>query len=386
MIFIKKSCKKWTIFILFCSLNVYGQNKIILIVNDLSQQKASKIYLTGPFNNWNPGEAKYALQKLDSNKWEIVLPDLPNGPLIYKFTQGEWDNEEVTAFGENVGNHILEIYKNYSIQINIYGWKKNLTQLKKHSASKNIYQITDSFYIPQLARYRKISVYLPSNYDNSKKRYPVLYMHDGQNLFDEYIAPFGEWGIDEALDTIQKQKDKYAIVVAIDHGNEKRITEYNFENNIKYGAEEGNKYVDFLVTNLKQFIDKKYRTKNDKSHTAIAGSSLGGLISTYAVLKYPETFGTAGIFSPAFWIAPTIDSLAKSLSKQTANRFWFYAGEKESSDMVPDMERIKDDIKKNVKNDVSFNVDISGAHNEQTWRKWFPSFYKWWIGGSKKLK
>jgi len=372
------------IFILFWNLNVYGQNNIKIIVNDLSEQKAAKIFITGAFNNWNPGEPKYALQKSDSNKWKILLKDLPGGTFNYKFTQGQWDKEEVTATGENVGNHILEIAKDYSIQVDIYGWKNQPSLPKKHTASHNVYQITDSFYIPQLARYRKISVYLPSNYKNSNERYPVLYMNDGQNLFDEYFAPFGEWGIDEALDTLQKQTGKYAIVVAIDHGNQKRVTEYNFEDNTKYGGAEGVKYIDFLATTLKPFIDKKYRTKKGKSHTAIAGSSLGGLISTYAVLKHPETFGTAGIFSPAYWIAPSIDSLTKSLSKLTAARYWFYAGQKENSDMVPEMERIKNNIAKNIKNDFSFNTDANGAHNEQTWRKWFPSFYKWWMGAGKK--
>ena len=204
-------------------------------------------------------------------------------------------------------------------------------------------------------------------------------MHDGQNLFDEFTAPFGEWGIDEALDSLQKQTGKYAIVVAIDHGNEKRIAEYNFEDHKKYGVAEGKQYVEFLVTTLKPFVDKKYRTKKDKSNTAIAGSSLGGLITTYAVLKHPNTFGTAGIFSPAYWIAPSIDSLAKSVLKNDESRYWFYAGDKESSDMVPKMEMVKNNIRKNTKNSFSFNIDATGAHNEQTWRKWFPSFYKWWM-------
>ena len=209
-------------------------------------------------------------------------------------------------------------------------------------------------------------------------------MHDGQNLFDEFTAPFGEWGIDEALDSLQKQTGKYAIVVAIDHGNEKRITEYNFEDHKKYGVAEGKQYVDFLVTTLKPFVDKKYRTKKDKSNTAIAGSSLGGLITTYAVLKHPNTFGTAGIFSPAYWIAPSIDSLAKSVSKNDESRYWFYAGDKESSDMVPKMEMVKNNIRKNTKNSFSFNTDVTGVHNEQTWRKWFPSFYRWWMAGNFK--
>ncbi len=371
---------------LFFHSSVHSQNNVSIIVNDLSQPKASQIFITGAFNNWNPGEAKYALKRLDSNKWEIILKDIPNGTLSYKFTQGKWETEEVTATGDNISNHQLEIEKDYSIQINIYGWKNNPSQPKKHTASKNVYQVTDSFYIPQLNRHRKIQVYLPSNYNRSKKRYPVLYMHDGQNLFDEYDAPFGEWGIDEALDSLQKQTGKYAIVVAIDHGNDKRITEYNFEYNKKYGAAEGKDYVDFLTTTLKTFIDYKYRTKKGKLTTAIAGSSLGGLISTYAVLHFPAIFGTAGIFSPAYWIAPSIDSLTKPTFKKTSNRFWFFAGEKESSDMVPDMKNVENNIAKNVRNDVLFTVDANGTHNEQTWRKWFPSFYIWWMQGIKKGK
>ena len=378
--------KFYCIALLFFNLTVYSQKNVRIIVNDLSQQKAAKIFITGSFNNWNPGEAKYILQKSDSNKWQILLKDIPEGTFSYKFTQGQWDTEEVTATGENTGNHTIEIEKDYSLQINIFGWKNKPSPPKKHTASKNVHQLTDSFYISQLARYRKIAVYLPANYSSSKNNYPVLYMHDGQNLFDEYYAPFGEWGIDKALDTLQKQTGKYAIVVAIDNGNENRITEYNFEDNKKYGTAEGKQYVDFLVSTLKPFIDKKYRTKKSKKNTAIAGSSLGGLISTYAVLKYPKTFGTAGIFSPAYWIAPSIDSLTKSISKKTANRFWFYAGEKESNEMVPDMENVKNNIKKNPRNDFLFNLDVTGAHNEQTWRKWFPSFYLWWINGSKKLK
>ena len=372
------------IFILFWNLNVYSQNNIKIIVNDLSEQKAEKIFITGAFNNWNPGNAAYALKKTDLNKWEILLKDVPEGTFNYKFTQGTWETEEVTAAGETIGNHTLEIEKDYSIGLSIYGWKNNAAQAKKHTASKNVYLLSDSFYIPQLARFRKVTVYLPANYYSSKSHYPVLYMHDGQNLFDEFTAPFGEWGIDEALDSLQKQTGKYAIVVAIDHGNEKRITEYNFEDHKKYGVAEGKQYVDFLVTTLKPFVDKKYRTKKDKSNTAIAGSSLGGLITTYAVLKHPNTFGTAGIFSPAYWIAPSIDSLAKSVSKNDESRYWFYAGDKESSDMVPKMEMVKNNIRKNTKNSFSFNTDVTGAHNEQTWRKWFPSFYRWWMAGNFK--
>ena len=365
-------------FLLF-STNVFSQKNLTITVNDLSSKKADNIYITGAFNNWNPGNETYRLKKNDTGRWEIVLKNIPEGTFIYKFTQGTWETEEVTAAGQNVDNHNLIIEKDYTLDISIYGWKNNAVQVKKHTASQNVFLLSDSFFMPQLNRFRRVTVYLPENYYSLKSRYPVLYMHDGQNLFDEFSAPFGEWGVDEALDSLQKQTRKYAIVVAIDHGNDKRITEYNFEDNKKYGVAEGQEYVAFIASTLKPFIDKKYRTKKNKSNTAIAGSSLGGLISTYALVKYPLTFGTAGIFSPAYWIAPSMDSLVSIKSKSTKNRFWFYAGEKENSDMVKDMERIKSNIAKNEKNNIFFNVDANGAHNEQTWRKWFPVFYKWWM-------
>ena len=365
-------------FLLF-STNIFSQKNLTITVNDLSGKKADNIYITGAFNNWNPGNETYRLKKNDTGRWEIVLKNISQGTFIYKFTQGTWETEEVTAAGQNVDNHNLIIEKDYTLDISIYGWKNNAVQVKKHTASQNVFLLSDSFFIPQLNRFRRVTVYLPENYYSLKSRYPVLYMHDGQNLFDEFSAPFGEWGVDEALDSLQKQTRKFAIVVAIDHGNDKRITEYNFEDNKKYGVAEGQEYVAFIASTLKPFIDKKYRTKKNKGNTAIAGSSLGGLISTYALLKYPLTFGTAGIFSPAYWIAPSMDSLASIKSKSTKNRFWFYAGEKENSDMVKDMERIKSNIAKNKKDDISFNVDANGTHNEQTWRKWFPVFYKWWM-------
>ena len=118
------------IFILFWNLNVYSQNNIKIIVNDLSEQKAAKIYITGAFSNWNPGNAAYALKKTDLNKWEILLKDVPQGTFNYKFTQGTWETEEVTAAGETIGNHTLEIEKDYSIGLSIYGWKNNAAQAK----------------------------------------------------------------------------------------------------------------------------------------------------------------------------------------------------------------------------------------------------------------
>ncbi|MEP6513996.1 MAG: alpha/beta hydrolase-fold protein, partial [Parafilimonas sp.] len=210
------------------------------------------------------------------------------------------------------------------------------------------------------------------------KSYPVLYMHDGQNLFNEQKAGFGmEWGVDECLDTLEPLLKKECIVVGIDNGADKRMNEYNPYNNDKYGKGEGKQYVDFIATTLKQYIDKNYRTLKDTKHTFIAGSSMGGLISLYALLQYPDVFGGAGIFSPSFWIAPQLYNDVTNAKWQKNLRIYFYAGEKESNTMVSDTQKMFDIINQkkccNLEN-VTFPL---GQHNEKYWREEFDDFYRW---------
>ena len=154
-------------------------------------------------------------------------------------------------------------------------------------------------------------------------------MQDGQNLFNDQTANLHtEWGIDECLDTLEPLLHKDCIVVGIANDTAKRLTEYNPYDNDKYGKEEGKEYLDFIAKTLKPYIDKNYRTLPDVKHTFIAGSSMGALISMYALVDYPDVFGGAGIFSPAFWIAPQIytDVAKTQLKKQP--KIYFYAGEK----------------------------------------------------------
>ena len=142
---------------------------------------------------------------------------------------------------------------------------------------------------------------------------------------------------------------------------------------------EGDQYVDFLVQTLKPFIDKNYRTLSDKDHTYIAGSSMGGLISMYAVLKYPGVFGGVGVFSPAFWVGPKIFDDIKEKGSRVNSRIYFYAGEKEGDNMVPDMIKAHNEMMKVSKPvDNFFSAEVKDAmHNESAWRKVFPQFYLW---------
>ncbi len=295
----------------------------------------------------------------------------------YKFTRGSWDAVESGAEGLPSQNHILQVESDTTIQIEINHWADHFPKKQKEStASKNVRILDSAFYIPQLNRHRRVWIYLPESYASSRKKYPVLYMHDGQNLFDNATAPYGEWGVDEALDTLGKDHGE-TIVIGVDHGAEKRINEYSPFDIKKYGKGDGDAYTDFLVQTLMPYINKNYRTKKSAKYTAIAGSSMGGLISFYAMLKYPKKFGRAGIFSPAFWIVPQLKEYASQRSSKLKGRIYFYAGSMENETMVPDMLQVFEILSRRSKARMETVVRAEGKHNEQTWRQEFPLFYKW---------
>ena len=137
-------------------------------------------------------------------------------------------------------------------------------------------------------------------------------MHDGQNLFDSSMSYSGEWSVDETLNKLYSEKNLKLIVVGIDNGESKRLDEYSPWKNKKYGGGEGEAYTKFIVETLKPYIDDNYKTLKDKNNTAIIGSSMGGLVSHYAGLKYPKVFGKIGVFSPAFWFAPEVTEFSKT--------------------------------------------------------------------------
>jgi predicted alpha/beta superfamily hydrolase len=169
--------------------------------------------------------------------------------------------------------------------------------------------------MPGLNRKRQLRLYLPPGYATSNKRYPVLYMHDGQNLFDTTTAYAGEWKVDETLDALAKEGKLELIVVGIDNGAEKRMTELNAWDNPQFGAGENRAYTDFIVKTVKPMIDRQYRTLPDRANTAIMGSSMGGLASHYALAQYPQVFSKAGVFSPAYWTAEPAFALLNTCGK-----------------------------------------------------------------------
>lgn len=236
---------------------------------------------------------------------------------------------------------------------------------------------------PQLETQKKIWVYLPKEYQNSKKSYPVIYMHDGQNLFDDKTSYVGEWKIDEYLDTIDKNE---SIIIGIEHGNEKRIDELTPYNTEKYGGGKADDYLNFIIKTLKPHIDLNYRTLTKKKHTAIWGSSLGGLISLYAVIKYPETFSKAGVFSIALWINKNeMLQFIRESKIDSDKKFYFLVGSEEgktmenASAMVSDQHEMVELLKNKGVADKNLidKVIPNCHHNENLWSTNFPEAYQW---------
>ncbi|MFC0517382.1 alpha/beta hydrolase [Mucilaginibacter angelicae] len=374
--------------IIFCAFLVFGQNfllfsqvKISFFTGKIAALKSppEHLFLAGDFNGWNPTDRAWELLKTTSGNY-VLSKDFPTGIIHFKVTRGNWNTVECDADGKAIDNRNLVIKSDTSVLLDIAGWQDSFAQPeKKHTASARVHVISENFEMPQLGRQRRVWIYLPAGYDAAQTKYPVIYMHDGQNLFDEYTSSYGEWGIDELMDKMPAQEE--CIIVGIDHGDEYRMTEYNPYDS-KYGKGRGEDYVQFLVKTLKPYIDTYYRTQNDAVHTTIAGSSMGGLISIYAALKYPEVFGNAGVFSPAFWMAPPVFDLARQTAISKSSRFYFVCGDAENDSMVADMQKMADIIK--VRGITPANapaIVIKGAsHNEKQWNGDWPGFYKWLMG------
>jgi predicted alpha/beta superfamily hydrolase len=263
------------------------------------------------------------------------------------------------------------------VNIHITHWSDHFkSQPRKSTANRHVIVAEQEVYMPQLKRHRKIRIYLPESYHTSGKKYPVLYMHDGQNLFDDSTSFSGEWGIDEAMDSLGVMFGEM-IIVGIDHGGSRRINEYAPYDMERFGEGEGDAYADFLVKTLRPYIRKNYRTKNCRKHQFIAGSSMGGLISFYAMLKYPRKFGGAGVFSPAFWVAPALKDEVRKKGNKVKGKIYFYAGKEESETMVPDLLSIHEIMFAVSKARLTTVIRTEGKHSESTWRKEFPLFYEW---------
>lgn len=184
-------------------------------------------------------------------------------------------------------------------------------------------------YSPRLANHRDVLVYLPPSYGRSDRRYPVLYMHDGQNLFDPATSFAGEWGVDETMEQLAYSEGVEAIVVGVPNAGRFRVDEYSPFVEPRLGGGRGDSYLGFLSYTLKPLIDRDFRTVPDRSHTGLLGSSMGGLISLYGYFGYSDTFGLAGVMSPSLWFGGESIYDYVEAAAYTPGRIYLDAGTRE---------------------------------------------------------
>lgn len=256
---------------------------------------------------------------------------------------------------------------------------------RPHTAGASVQVVAESLPMPQLGRTRRIWVYLPAGYARDTARYPVLYLHDGQNLFDAATSYAGEWGVDETLDSLARAGDRGAIVVGIDNAGERRMDEYNpwKAADPRQGGGEGEAYVRWVVETLKPWIDARYRTLTGPAHTTVGGSSMGGLISLYATLTRPATFGNGLVFSNSTWIArDSVLALARgAVAKGTRARLYFVVGHEDPAGEMARDQALLVAALRGGRVEVQAREVPEGRHNEAFWRGEFARAYGWVVGG-----
>lgn len=364
---------------------------VVHVLNNSSSFIGEPCYLASDVGNWQADGCFVGAIPERGERITHVWQGVKKGELAFKITRGSWSTLNSSVTGDLLAPYYLDVKHDLEMEVSIDAWRD---EFPSSTASPQVHVLADNFYFPQLNSYRKIWVYLPKDYRLSDKHYPVIYMHDGQHLFDEAtsVGRAGpvEWKVDETIDA----SNQPAIVIGIAHppqvaDREREFLLYPFRD-ITNPA--GSLYLDDIVAVLKPFVDKHYRTLADKQHTAMAGSSLGGLLTLYAGALYPEVFGTLGVLSPSIWTGrrELWDFFAAKLQKDPhllcGQYYFFYVGGKEKRkntpkdepDMRSDVLEFIDTHKKAMCVKMTIDIDEEGRHGALYWQKAFTRFYTWW--------
>lgn len=242
------------------------------------------------------------------------------------------------------------------------------------TALGSVHVLPEPLDMPGLARRRTLRLCLPPSYEREpQRRYPVIYMHDGQNLFDAATSFAGEWGVDEAMQGLARSTGFEALVVGIDNGGEHRNTEMAPYDQDRLGRAEGRAYLDFITGTVKPFVDTHWRTRPGREDTALIGSSLGGLISHAALLWHGDVFGRYGLFSPSYWAAPQLFDETAQARLPTGTRVHLYCGGDEGGSMAGQTRHMHRRLSRQLPPEqLSLHIAPEAQHNEAAWRAELP--------------
>ncbi len=319
---------------------------------------------------------------------------LPKGAVLeYKITRGSWETVERDKAGGEIANRSLTVMENAKVEITVQAWAAATSRPAKEPSLTGDIRFHHEFKSEHLGNERTLAVYSPPGYESDKEqRYPVLYMHDGQNIFDAATSFLGiEWQADETAERLIKAGRVRPLIIVGIYNNAERVGEYTPWRDEKRGGGKGDLYAKFLVEEVKPFIDKKYRTLPDRKHTAAAGSSLGGLISLHICARHPETFSMCGAISPALMWSDSrmLKDARERRDWMRETRFWVDMGSKEDRQIAEFSRAIAStrelvaifDRAGLVPGRDNYNWEVvDGEHNEAHWAARFDKMLLYFFG------
>ncbi|MBL8816984.1 MAG: hypothetical protein JNL58_13225 [Planctomyces sp.] len=350
--------------------------------------KPPRIYLAGnlrALGQWKPNGLLLTRATDGTYQGEFLAP--AGSQVECKITQGSWQQVEKNSQGLDIPNRRLAIEPavNEAVQefrVSVEGWAKPTTGKSTVTGSLVLHEELASEFLPAK---RTVAVWLPPGYDQNTDRYPVLYMHDGQNLFDSATAAFGtEWQADETASRLIAQQEICPLIIVGIWNTPDRIDEYTVSRDAQ--SERGGNglnYIRFLADELKPMIDRNYRTLTNRDSTVTGGSSLGGLISIHACIHRPDIFGGCAAISPSLGWAD--ERILTELSTETRlpieARIWLSMGAREGRDestrtaAVDRCRRLHELLtsadQKSDRN-ILFLEAKEGTHDERAWSRQLP--------------
>lgn len=367
---------------------------------------SDKLVLAGTMNNWNPVIENWTATRVNSTTYtfQYNVPAAQAGTVIkYKVVKIKsnmaafaWTYVEGSAAGAEISD------RSYTVKASGNDIKITVASFRDTSDEGNVTSsggvtggtlttvtLNMTQYSP--ARTRTIRIWTPTGYTpgDKTKKYPVLYMHDAQNLFDPKTSFAGEWCVDESMKAMMESGYSGTIIVGIDNSSY-RMTELVPSVFSGSSSDTGELYARFITETVKPYIDTNYNTYTDTAHTGIGGSSLGGLESLYMVLQHKETFGYGLCFSVSGQMFKN-DAARQNffnglhLSADTASLpkiFLYCGGSGGEGSITKYVDLIKNELLAEGYPAAKINtlIDTSQQHTESAWAKYFPAAYKWCVG------
>ncbi|MFK8058344.1 MAG: alpha/beta hydrolase [Saprospiraceae bacterium] len=331
-----------------------------------------EVLISGTFNGWNTTSEVVKLQQKAPGYYRGEA-NWRGKQVNYKYHLGGWHEGELDEWGVSCTNRSYD--GSGTIRDHVHTFLKD-GAYHKEAFLPRIEMLPSNMPLPKSFATRRIAALLPAGYDqNNAKRYPVLYLQDGQNLFDEF-APYGNWSLDKRLAWLNEHGKGDFIVIAIDHAEEKRTKEYAPPHETRVGVGEADAYGDFIVNHLKPLIDRTYRTKADRDHTAIGGSSMGAVASLHVAMLKGDYFGRVMLFSPSIWIDPDLTDLWP-IHPYGDTYVYLYGGMEETEGTGRTFALLAKEIPKvsSPKRRIFLQSKFAARakHNENAWSRAFPA-------------